>query len=33
LSCRFRKRYNFLFDEDFPSEKDVCSAFILKCID
>jgi hypothetical protein len=33
LVCRFRKRYNFLFDEDFPAEKEVSSVFIFKCID
>lgn len=33
LACRFRKRYNFLFDEDFPAEKQVCPVFIFKRID
>jgi hypothetical protein len=25
--CRFRKRYNFLFDDEFPAEKEVRSLF------
>ncbi|RLM86758.1 hypothetical protein C2845_PM04G21440 [Panicum miliaceum] len=29
----FRKRFNFLFDENFPAEKEVCSVFKLKCMD
>ena len=33
LACRFRKRYNFLFDENFPAEKEVCSVVKLKCMD
>jgi len=33
LACRFRKRYNFLFDENFPAEKEVCSVLKLKCMD
>jgi hypothetical protein len=29
-ACRFRKRYNFLFDDEFPAEKDVCSLFLIQ---
>jgi hypothetical protein len=28
--CRFRKRYNFLFDDEFPAEKEVRSLFWIQ---
>jgi hypothetical protein len=33
VGMQFRKRYNFLFDQDFPAKKEVCSVFIFNCID
>jgi len=33
LACRFRKRYNFLFDENFPAEKERLQKMIKKSKD
>jgi hypothetical protein len=29
-ACRFRKRYNSLFDDEFHAEKEVCSLFLIQ---